>query len=318
MRGLACFLLCLTAAGCVLEDRPVGGDGGTGGGDGGPFCVNCEGATPVCNQSTGVCVQCTPEEAGECGGATPLCDPVLSECVACVGDADCDDPTAAKCDDESKECVPCDDRAQCDDVEGLPGTANACNADGECVECTPDSEIDTCAGGVSCNPATETCTTTERGSRAECQTCVADSECGDQGAPSEDFRCVPMFYPDASTRFPDADTGFCLKIFEPGGCRQPYAITITDRSSLSDPTLRSYCGINELLVTCTAVRALELNQECPGGDDGECPTGGLCRDVGGLPDRCTYLCGLPAQCPPDPPANTCGASGGGGDDFCGG
>ena len=367
MRFLAYLLVCLTAAGCVLEDRPITSDGGA---DGGPFCVDCEGDTPVCNESTGLCVQCTPEEAGECGddtpvcnesaglcvqctpeeagecgddtpvcnestglcvqctpeetgecgGDTPLCDPGLSECVACLADGDCNDPTEAKCDDMLKECVPCDDRAQCDDVDGFPGTANACNADGECVECTPASETETCANDVSCDPATETCTTTTRGSREVCQTCIADSECGDEGVPSQDFRCVPMFYPNDQTRFPDGSTGFCLEIFEPGGCTQPYAITISDRSSLSDPTPRSYCGINEDLTTCSAVRALVMNDDCL--EDADCPTGGICRDVGGLSDKCTYLCESLVEClpdnPPGRPGSTCGSSGGGGDDFCGG
>jgi len=314
MRFLAYFLVFSIAAGCVLEDRPVTSDGGA---DGGPFCVDCGVDTPVCNEDTGLCVQCTPDEANECGGDTPFCD--RFECVACVADSDCTDPTEAKCDDMLKECVECDDRAQCDNVEGFLGTANACS-EGECVDCTPESEDASCPGDpvwFVCDPDTNTCTSTPAGSRAECETCVFDSECGDGGVPSEDFRCVPMYYPDESTRFPDADTGFCLKIFEPGGCQRPYAVPITDRQSLSDSTLRSYCGIDEALTTCPAVNALRADDECPGGDDAECPTGGLCRDLG-LPNRCTYLCGLPAQCPAVAPADTCGNSGSGSDDFCGG
>jgi len=151
------------------------------------------------------------------------------------------------------------------------------------------------------------------GIREVCQTCVADSECGDEGVPSDAFRCVPMFYPDAQTRFPDDATGFCLEIFAPGGCEQPYAITISNRPSLSDPTLRSYCGINEALATCSAVWALEFDETCPSGD--ECPVGGLCREVGGLPNRCTYLCSSLMECLP---GSTCGSSDSGGDDYCGG
>jgi hypothetical protein len=110
-----------------------------------------------------------------------------------------------------------------------------------------------------------------------------------------------------------------LKIFEPGGCRKPYAITITGRMSLSDSTLRSYCGINETLATCPAVRALDSEVECPGGEDTECPEAGLCRNVGGLPDQCTYRCSDSTQCDDAPnPGSTCGNSGSGGDDFCGG
>ncbi|MGB5695077.1 MAG: hypothetical protein WBM46_05455, partial [Polyangiales bacterium] len=156
------------------------------------------------------------------------------------------------------------------------------------------------------------------GSLDVCEACVADSECGVDNQPSADYRCVPMYYPAPPNRFPDQDTGFCLKVFAPGGCQRPYAITLTDRLSLSDPELQSFCGINESLATCPAVRALETDQRCQGGTDADCPVSGLCRDVGGLPDRCTYLCELPAQCPAGPPADTCGSSGGGGDDYCGG
>ena len=54
-----------------------------------------------------------------------------------------------------------------------------------------------------------------------------------------------MFYPNEETPFPDTGGGFCLETFALGGCEQPYAIRINERASLSDPTLRSYCGINE-------------------------------------------------------------------------
>ncbi|MDH3656383.1 MAG: hypothetical protein OEN21_19145, partial [Myxococcales bacterium] len=69
---------------------------------------------------------------------------------------------------------------------------------------------------------------------------------------------------------------------------------------------------------CPAVRALLSDTQCPGGTDDQCPTGGICRDVGSLPDRCTYLCVIPAQCPAGSPADSCGSCGSGGDDCCGG
>jgi hypothetical protein len=120
-------------------------------------------------------------------------------------------------------------------------------------------------------------------------------------------------------RFPDDETGFCLKVFALGECEQPYAIKISNRQSLSGDPLESYCGINEALATCSAVRALDQNDQCPGGEDTECPQSGRCRDVGGLPDRCTYLCGGETQCDEPPnPGSTCGSSGSGDDDYCGG
>jgi hypothetical protein len=119
--------------------------------------------------------------------------------------------------------------------------------------------------------------------------------------------------------YPDEETGFCLKTFGTGDpCEQPYFVPLPDRESLSGAPAANYCGVDEANVTCPAVLALLNNVGCPLGD--ECPTGGLCRDLAGgvALDRCTYLCGLPAQCPEDAPANTCSSSGPGGDDYCGG
>jgi hypothetical protein len=136
-----------------------------------------------------------------------------------------------------------------------------------------------------------------------------------------------MFYP-VGERFPDVETGFCLKVFAPGECAQPYAIRISDRESLSGDPLESYCGINETLATCPAVRALKdrLNEACRNDDD--CPESGLCLNVGGLPDRCTYRCASVVEClendPDGTPGSTCDSSGAGGSggsggyDYCGG
>jgi len=101
-------------------------------------------------------------------------------------------------------------------------------------------------------------------------------------------------------------------------CAQPYAISITGRTSLGGHTA-TYCGINETLTTCEAVRALVDNRTCPGGSDAECPEAGLCRQVGGLANRCTYQCGGAVQCDAAPnPGSTCGAGTTGGVSYCGG
>jgi hypothetical protein len=121
-------------------------------------------------------------------------------------------------------------------------------------------------------------------------------------------------------RFPNDETGFCLKTTL-GGCEQPYSITLFNRPSLSEPTgQENYCGINEVLTTCPAVKALVDNQPCPIGTADECPVGGLCRQVGDLvEDRCTYPCADVVECKNAPaPGSTCGSSGSGGDDYCGG
>jgi hypothetical protein len=324
MRCLAFFLGVLTlAGGCVLEDKPViPEDGGVEAG----MCGLCDFETPICNEDTLECVQCTPENDDLCIGSTPICDPKEFICVGCLADADCTAVDAAKCDLGTKMCEPCDSAAQCNDVDGLPGENNACRADGVCVECTPETEAATCPVDKSCNPRTFECTGKEPGSLETCEDCVSDSECGADGVPSEQHRCVPMFYP-ADERFPDGETGSCLKTTD-GGCERPYSTTLRNRQSLSGTPLSNYCGIREDLATCRAVRALELDDQC--GDPADCPERGLCEQVGDLLNRCTYRCDAPRQClpvgnPDNPnPGSTCGSSGSGGsggsggEKYCGG
>ncbi len=322
MRRFAFLLLLFTlAAGCIVEDRPVGtgGTGGTGGaggtgGDGGP-CGTCEDPTPVCNLLNNQCVACTEGQVEYCTAQGLLCDVGSFMCVGCSGDSDCTDPNAARCD--NNVCVECTESGQCEGIEGIGEAQNAC-ADGVCVDCTPATETNTCPDPRTCDPATNKCTNVFVGSLNVCEECVSDSQCGEDNAASDAHHCVPMFYEMPDNRFPNSDTGFCLKTTE-GGCLRPYSVTLFDLPSLSDPSAQDdYCGVDEDRVTCPAVRALLSDTQCTDGTDEECPTGGICRDVGSLQDRCTYFCGLPAQCPGDPPADTCGSSGSGGDDYCGG
>lgn len=299
-------------AGCVVEDKPVDPelDGSVEAGD----CGFCPMDRPVCLD--GICVQCTADEDTFCTNRAQLCDVEAMECVNCLGDENCTALRASRCNLDTNECEPCLTNADCDGVDGLANTGNACD-DGECVECTPETESATCSGGVSCNPATRTCTETQVGSLRVCEPCLADSECGSGGAPSTAHRCVPMFYPDPQTRFPDDETGFCLKTTD-GGCERPYSITLSGRSSLSGSARSDYCGINESLATCPAVRALEEDTRCDGGADEECPVSGLCRQVGSLLNRCTYRCSFLVECLPEPlPGATCDSDADD-EDYCGG
>lgn len=303
------------AAACVVEDKPVipPGDGGVDAGD----CIFCPVDVPVCVGGT-ECVQCTAGDENQkyCTDRDQVCDVENQVCVDCLDDAQCTAPTGSRCDTGTNECAACLTGAQCNGADGLPPTDNACD-EGTCRECTPETETDTCPADKTCNPDTYQCTGQQAGSLDVCEECVADSECGDGGEPSSEFRCIPMYYPNDQTRFPDEETGFCLEVFSPGGCEQPYAIRISDRASLSDDQEQSYCGINESLATCPAVRALDSNTTC--GQDTDCPESGLCRAVGGLADRCTYLCTDETQCDkPGNPGSTCGASGSGNEDYCGG
>ena len=305
MRSVACLLwLLLLAGGCVLENQPVDSpDGGTGG-TGGNACGSCPPETPACDADSRTCVVCTTDDTRACMGATPVCDPENNACVRCVTNAQCPDPDAARCEDN--ECKGCLTSTDCEGFQDLP----ACNA-GECVQCIPQTEASNC-NGTSCNPATFTCTTTRLNSRETCETCVSDSDCAEP-----DDRCVEMFY--QGERFPDEETGFCLTESS-ASCQQPFSIPLIARPSLSGPPSQDYCGINEALATCEAVRALVDNQRCENGDDAECPQpSGLCRRVGVLDDRCTYACSGDAQCdnPPNPGSN-CGDGGSGGQLYCGG
>jgi len=320
MMRFAFFLWFLTlAAGCVVEDKPITppGDGGV---DAGELCgaVTCPADRPLCSDAL-ACVQCTADDDSYCTEQGLLCEVASSSCIACSGDTDCTDPTKSRCD--NNVCVPCTEPGHCEGIEGIGDGESAC-VDNVCVDCTPATERNTCVGGVACNPATNECTAVVVGSLAVCEACVADSQCGENDAASDAHRCVPMFYEMPDNRFPNSDTGFCLKVFSPGECEQPYTIETSERASLSGNPIESYCGINETLATCPAVRALGQNDRCPGGESTECPESGLCRAVGGLSNRCTYACANDVEClennPEGRPGSKCGSSGGGGPDYCGG
>jgi hypothetical protein len=305
MRSLAFFLAILTLApGCVLEDKPViPEDGGV---EAGP-CGVCEFATPVCNDEL-QCVECTAEQGSFCTDQMLVCKAGAFECVECNANSDCNDPSAARCDPEQNECGGCESETDCIGIEGRP----ICN-DRTCVQCTPATEDVDC-DGKSCDPASFACTDTEVGSLETCEECVADSECGEDGN-----RCVPMTYDGA--RYPNEGIGFCLKSIDLGGsCANPYRIVVR-RTSLSGAAADDYCGINEDLATCQAVRALLADTPCnPVNADQDCPQpAGLCRELPGVLNRCTYLCSDVVECKSPPaPGSTCGSSGSGGDDYCGG
>jgi hypothetical protein len=310
----------MTAA-CVVEDRPVDGGGGTGGIS--DACGGCEGDTPACDPIRETCVQCTVADDAFCEAQGQVCDEESNTCIACeiedgccTDSSQCTDLDASRCALDTNECAGCESNADCDGADGLPATGNACD-DGTCRACTPESEDETCPSDSTCNPATYECSGEQAGSLELCENCVADSECGDEGEPSDAHRCVPMEY--ESDPFPGDGTGFCLKTTD-GGCERPYAVTLSNRPSLSDEAASNdYCGINEALATCPAVAGLVADERCPEGTDEECRPSGICRDVGALQNRCTYRCSDVVECKDAPvPGSTCGSSGSGGDDYCGG
>src|SRR5690606_16563668 len=132
-----------------------------------------------------------------------------------------------------------------------------------------------------------------------------DSECegGDLSDPTH--RCVPMMF-EGEPR----DGGYCLRRVASTCPARIYRLSLT-ATSLSGEPAEQYCSIAQEN-SCEAVRDLSINgATCPSGQPGDCgcvrnddgicvtdATGGLCETVGVEPNRCTYTCGAPDQCPP--------------------
>lgn len=300
---LACGLLALTAAasGCVTyegtcaedpdnrfcteADGGSDADGGMdgGGADAGPCGVACEGSTPVCDEASGDCVQCTEAEPGACeGSSTPLCDPSTNTCAQCLAPTDCPEVDAPACVEGA--CGPCTDDLQCADRAATP----VCDeASGRCVACTADTEVTEC-GSFSCSLLTNECTTTDRASLDTCDACEADSEC------AAGRRCVLH-------TFEGADVGhFCFLDASMGGCgdtdmtRRPYR-TRTELDSI-DGVTATYC-MPPVTTTCQGIRDTQsetcaLDTDCgeDGLDDGYCPL------IGPGMGLCSYLCGGAVDC----------------------
>jgi hypothetical protein len=275
--------------------------------------ANCARETVSCPEGTAIvdfedggreCVPIGPDGGlggtGGMGGAGGMGNP------ECEDDLDCPFEEESRCNLTSQTCEPCLEDLDCAGIDGLP----RCDvAEGLCVECLPATEAMDC-GDRSCDPATRTCSDIVRGSRAECEVCVSDSDC------IEDFACVPMQFGNVPLR-----GGFCLQTNGSGECAQPFAFPLPDpRESLSGAAAAVYCGVNEELTSCEAVLALVQNVPCD--DDFDCVApGGICRQVGDVGLRCTYECSGATQCidPDVVIGSTCGdADGTAEENYCGG
>ena len=245
-------------------------------------CVNqaqCAGAPCVGNR----CVECTESDTAQCPAGKPLCD--NSKCVECKSNSDCQDPSKSSC--ESGSCVSCGNNEGCAHINGAKVCANPGQNTGRCVQCSPMTEAADCAG-KSCDPTTNSCTSTDLGSVDRCRPCVSDSDC------VTTLRCVP-------TKYKGQDVGaFCLPIkTTPDGdacpdSLNPLSSSLSQRTSLSG-VLGDYCGPNEALATCHAVA--KRRTDCQ--DDADCTSGGLddgvCLGPVGF-KTCTYLCSGDDQC----------------------
>ena len=261
-------------------------------------CVECNTSTdctgdttPVCDVEAHRCVPCTDMDMGACGGVTPACD--TNNTCTCTATS-CTSATAARCDETTNACVACTADTQCAHLAGTP----ACNEDtGACVPCMPDNE--SLCGPNSCNPTTRTCTGTMRGSRQQCETCVADSECSTSSA----MTCAPVNPARGITG------NYCLPRLPTASdfCSRPLFERVVNGTTASGATA-TYCrhasttceAFNEYRTTgdgsCTALGGTNAScgAEMPGGAD---LLDGYCRLSSSGMNRCTIPCGGPDDCP---------------------
>lgn len=240
----------------------------------------CVGNKSVCGPSN-VCVQCTESEKTACATPMPACDPQTHLCVACNMDPECAETTPVCT--AQHTCEKCSQDAHCKRF------GKVCDeAAGSCVACTIDSEALQC-GNNSCNPATKQCTLTPRASVAQCQACVADSEC------ETNHRCLEMFFGTGAARM--SLSGRCMKRSSTG-CALPYGGAPISRQSLSGAPAENYCGISEARTSCEAIRKLQQGAGCSAGNDSACAApGALCRTVNSISNICSYACENNLECP---------------------
>ena len=280
-----------------------------GGADSGPFdgavpddagpCGLCTNPSlPFCDEMTGACVQCG--SGTDCADPTPLCEMSTHTCVQCTMDSQCVLPGAARC--NAGECVGCTESSQCAGI----GATLTCDPDlGECVTCH-GLEAAACEVGHPCT--TSNVCSAYPDDRITCQACDTDANCA-----VADHLCVPMNLRGT------ARGGYCLQKKGVPDCPRPWSVLITGRTSLSGETGFRYCGIDESVTTCEAVRALRDNVRCPPTGVAPCPEGGLCRTVGGQSDTCSYPCGSEVDCLASGAGSMCGGGGGtpADPDYCG-
>lgn len=238
--------------------------------DAGP-CGGCS-DDKHCRESDSTCVECLGD--GDCGSGR--CELESGTCVGCTEQTDCDERERSRCNPATSMCTACVENEDCSHINGF----GVCNA-GECVQCT--STAGECGG----NPCTvdNVCSNFGEGEQEACEPCDTDANC--QG---DDYFCVPMEFKG------EARGGYCLQDYAAGSCTQPYAFQTMVITTLSGIQNKTFCGIDESLTTCEAVRALEANALCSTGPSEGCAEGGICRRVSNVDNRCTYECRDHVEC----------------------
>jgi hypothetical protein len=247
----------------------------------------------------------TAVDAGPCGmpcdGATPFCNETSGMCVACLMDSDCSDPTAAKCDTTMGECVACDDSMQCDGIGSTNVCATAGDRAGECVECTDNSA---CGAMEGCDLAMNTCRTYTAESVGACGDCVADAEC------MAGMLCIPWTYNDPRTSGDDAIAAgnHCAWRQDASGMGAPEGDCFTLRPYIRAEMATSVDGVAQTFCTfrqstCaahadfSAVDCMTLDAAGDAMCGIDAVDDGVCRMAGATSNRCTVFCLSDDDCP---------------------
>ena len=143
---------------------------GTGGESSVPCVETCSDDTPICDPTSGACVECVND--ADCDG--DRCGPSQT-CVECLVDQDCE--TGKVCDLLALECMtPCTSSATC-----LGDTSLCHPLRFLCVECIQDADCDE----ERCHPA-----------KAECVECISDADCDGETCDLERGQCGGDSGPD--------------------------------------------------------------------------------------------------------------------------
>ena len=277
---------CLAAdGGADAGPEDLGVDAGPA--DAGPCDMECPTETPVCDEASGRCAECTATDAHACGGATPVCDVPTHACVACNADSDCTAPGAPQCDLGAHVCGGCTTSEAC---AGRAGTTVCDAVAGACVACT-GADRSACGANV-CDVTAHVCSAFPAGASGLCQTCVSDAQC------LTGQLCVPMTF-DSPARVVG---NYCLWRMDAAGAGapngacstvRPYVRALAAATSLEGATA-TVCGLR--LTTCPGMNDLSTTN-CMSLDatgDARCGAAGfadgLCRALDAAANRCTVEC----------------------------
>ncbi len=188
------------------SDTPTPNEGGASGSDGGSPEVSAPmpDLAPACQSASdcktversfcqaGVCVGCHVPQAGTCPTTRPVCDASSGACVECVASAGCTRPDAPIC--AAGTCVGCTAHGGDASCTAKSVTTPRCGPQGRCVECNAAADCNqagksfctmgTCggcqtAGPGACTGSTPACNP----STGACAECVADGDCKQPNAP---------------------------------------------------------------------------------------------------------------------------------------